>query len=104
MKKIFLLIFIAVICSVIYFIRPGQTSVAGISVQDTLRPTGNVSRVISLCKHPIPFILLGLDASEKRLVGINPDAKISMQSNVLNKYFPDFQKTIRRSMFKSICT
>ena len=53
---------------------------------------GGVNRIISLCKHPVPYIVLGLDASDRRFVGINPDFKPGLQSNVLNDYFPGLQK------------
>jgi iron complex transport system substrate-binding protein len=92
MKKLYFFIFIALIGSIIYFIRPATTVVRGTSMQDTVLHTGGVTRIISLCKHPIPIIIMGLDAGERRLVGIHPEAKRSMQSNVLNKYFPGFQK------------
>lgn len=50
-----------------------------------------VERIVSLCKHPIPFIILGLDASDHRLVGINPATKRTMETKVLKNYFPEFK-------------
>lgn len=48
-------------------------------------------RIISFCNHPVPFVILGLDASDKRLVGINPSTKEDMATHVLNRFFPRFQ-------------
>ena len=91
MKKRYLFIFIAVIGGIIYLVRPATTGIPVASVRDTLLHT-EATRIISFCKHPIPIIIMGLDAGDRRFVGIHPDAKLSMQSNVLNKYFPGFQQ------------
>ncbi len=94
MKKIFLLIFIAVLCCIIYYTGSTKTDSPGIAMtgtHDSLH-SDSVKSIISLCKHPIPVIILGLDGSEKRLVGLHPDFKIGMQSNLLNSYFPGIQK------------
>ena len=82
-----------VIACVIYFVgtTKNQSPQLPMLPATAVHNTGGINRIISLCKHPIPFIVLGLDASDKRLIGINPDAKTGMQSNMLNHYFPDFQ-------------
>ncbi|MFN0176536.1 MAG: ABC transporter substrate-binding protein [Saprospiraceae bacterium] len=88
MKKAYLFIFMAIICGVIYLV-----STTSIDTPQLSMPSGHTApaeRVISLCK-PIPIIVLGLDGSDRRLVGVHPGAKVGMQSNVLNHYFPNFQ-------------
>ena len=50
-----------------------------------------VEGIISLCKFPIPYIILALEGNDHKLIGINPATKKAMQSKVLNKYFPNFQ-------------
>ena len=50
-----------------------------------------VKGIVSLCK-PVPFIIMGLDGGDKRLIGINAQTQLSMQSNILSKYFPNTQK------------
>ena len=94
MKKLYLPVLIVVVGCIIYFTNAAINNSTKVVFQDTLymQHKGKVDRIISLCKHPVPIIILGLDASERRLVGINPAAKQSMQSNVLNKYFPGFQR------------
>ncbi len=94
MKKFYLLIFIAVICCVIYYTSATKADPPDISTTNKQGAvhTGGVNRIISLCKHPIPMIVLGLDASERRFVGLNPIFKANMQSTVLNSYFPGIQK------------
>lgn len=91
MKKFYLLIFIGIICCVIYFAGATKTGSPDLAKTEASRPlhTGGVNRIITLSKHPIPFIIIGLDASERRLVGVNPD-KSGMQSNILSNYFPGF--------------
>ncbi len=91
MKPVYLLICIVLLCGLIFLIRPAEPLQAGVPLQDTTIHTARINRVISLCKHPVPIVLIGLDADDKRLVGVNPEAKITMQSLVLNKYFPGFQ-------------
>ncbi|MFN0213866.1 MAG: ABC transporter substrate-binding protein [Saprospiraceae bacterium] len=89
MKKSFLFLFIAAILGVIYLVGTTSKNTPQIGIPSGYN--GPVERIVSLCKHPIPIIVMALDAGERRLVGVNPATKISMQSNVLNKYFPDFQ-------------
>ncbi len=89
MKNLYLFLFIAAILGVMYLV--GTTSINTPQIGMPSGHSGPVERIVSLCKHPVPIIVLGLDASERRLVGVNPATKLSMQSNVLNKYFPDFQ-------------
>ncbi len=97
MNRLYLFAFIAIICSVIYLVSKTSISTPQTDMPD--RHSGPVERIISLCKHPIPIIVIGLDASDRRLVGINPAAKISMQSNILNHYFPGFQ-----NLSDKVCT
>jgi len=94
MKKFYFPVLIVVVGCIIYFTKSAIKNSTKVAIHDTLNMPHKVTvdRIISLCKHPVPIIILGLDASERRLVGVNPAAKQSMQSNVLNKYFPGFQR------------
>lgn len=47
-------------------------------------------RIVSICK-PMPFVIMGLDGNEKRLIGVNAETKIAIQSTILSNYFPNFQ-------------
>jgi iron complex transport system substrate-binding protein len=93
MLRFYLLIFIAFISFAIFFVGRKTKNTSQFNPQPTKQSNkkDNISRIISISKHPIPFIVLGLDANEKRLIGINPETKTGMQSNILNRYFPDFQ-------------
>ncbi|MES2797147.1 MAG: ABC transporter substrate-binding protein [Bacteroidota bacterium] len=93
MNRSHLLIFIVLICFVIYFVGSSTSNSSQLNHQPSKysNKKDSISRIISISKHPIPFIVLGLDANEKRLIGINPDSKIGMKSNILNQYFPGFQ-------------
>ena len=88
MKKAFLFAFITLICGVLYLVSTTSIDTQQISV--SYGHAAPAERVISLCK-PLPIIVMGLDASDRRLVGVHPGAKVGMQSNVLNHYFPNFQ-------------
>jgi iron complex transport system substrate-binding protein len=94
MLRFYLLIFIVAICFIIYFVGSFTTNKVtelNLELPKYSPKKDGIGRIISISKHPIPFIVLGLDGNEKRLVGINPDSKTGMQSNILNRYFPDFQ-------------
>ncbi|MBC7777799.1 MAG: ABC transporter substrate-binding protein [Phycisphaerae bacterium] len=99
MKKFFLFTFIAIICGVIYLVNTTSKNTPQVAAPSG--HIGHVERIISLCKHPIPIIIMGLDASDRRLVGIHPVAKLSMQSNVLYKYFTGLQKISDKICSKS---
>jgi len=88
MQKAYLFAFIAIICVVLYLVS--TTSIGTPQISLPSGRTAPAERVISLCK-PLPIIVMGLDASDRRLVGVHPGAKVGMQSNVLNHYFPNFQ-------------
>ncbi len=90
MKKAYIFLIVLFICGVLYLVSTTSINTPQINTPD--RQRGPVERIISLCKHPIPVIVLGLDASDRRLVGINPGAKMGLQSNILSRYFPGLQK------------
>lgn len=91
MKPVFLLFCMLLLLVLILMIRPEEPLQVADSSDSTITDSITIKKVISLCKHPIPIVLIGLDAGDQRLVGVNPEAKITMQSLVLNKYFPGFQ-------------
>lgn len=97
MRKLSLFTFFLTIAGVLYLVRTTSRNTPSIPIPAP--PQGPVERIISFCKHPIPMIVLGLDASDRRLVGVNPDAKISMQANVLSAYYPGI-----RNMSDKICS
>ena len=91
LKRIIDLILVACgICLVYAALAPA--SGAGVITDGFAREKPKqVKGIVSLCK-PVPFIILGLDAGDKRLIGINAQTQLSMKSNVLSKYFPNTQK------------
>ncbi len=101
MKKSYLFVFVIIAFGIIYFAR----QVFFVTAQKIMEPVNGtkasvpLERIISLSKSPVPFVVLGLDGSDKRFVGINPGIKKTMEANVLGKYFPRFQ-----SISSKICS
>lgn len=89
MKKSALIFYLALAGIAFYMARLAFRVTPGSMVQDSVAPLNKipVQRIVSLCK-PLPIILLGLDAGDQRLVGVNPETKLAIESNVLNHYFP----------------
>lgn len=88
--------FCLVIVSVgIFFVLKASFQASGKRVALTFRDIDpdqkDIDRIIILCKHPVPFVLLGLDGSDQRLIGINPETKKTMTTKVIGKYFPRFE-------------
>jgi len=71
---------------------------AGVGSSGAASPP-DVERIVTLSKSPVPFVIMGLDGSDERLVGVNPETRLTMNSHVLNRYFPDFS-----SISDKICT
>ena len=93
MKQLYVVFYVLLGCCAVYMIcasviQAPKMHIASAPVDTKYVP---VNRIVSLCK-PVPMIVMGLDAGDGRLVGVNPETKLSMQNNILNKYFPAFQQ------------
>lgn len=102
MKKRYLFLLVVLTLGIIYIFK-GSFSGKPVTLTHKSQEKGNefVERIIILCKHPIPYVILGLDGSDQRLVGVNPETRKTMATKVLGKYFPRFQEISDRVCTKS---
>ena len=99
MKKFHLIIFVIIVLGIISLVRESLFSIDQKTQTLNTNTDTPIKRIICLSKSPVPFIVLGLDESDKRLIGINPAIKKTMDANILGKFFPRFQ-----TMSSAVCT
>lgn len=101
-KPFYLLVVVLLAFVALYLVR-GKFSAAlqdtPPAAESTAAAESGVERIITLSKSPVPFVILGLDASDERLVGVNPSTQITMDAHVLKRFFPRFP-----SISSKICT
>ncbi len=97
-KKLYLILAVFIAFVALYLLQ-GRPSTPGAAALTGGAPDSTVERIVTFSKSPVPFVVLGLDASDERLAGVNPETQITMDSHVLKRFFPRFP-----SISSKVCT